>query len=84
MTTMIQPRAKQSSEPNDSTSKRTVLTGHSRQGIPRSGEAEPPEEALEFCEAPERGQAIQEEAPDAGDGRNYHDDRELKHGRSRG
>jgi hypothetical protein len=47
-------------------------------------EDEPLEEACEVCEAPEKDQRFQTEAPDAGAGHFYHDDREFKHGRSRG
>jgi hypothetical protein len=47
-------------------------------------EDEPLEEAFEDTEAPESGARIDLEAPDAGEGSLYHDDREFKHGRSRG
>jgi hypothetical protein len=47
-------------------------------------EDEPPEEACEVDEAPEKDQRFPTEAPDAGAGHFYHDDREFKHGRSRG
>jgi hypothetical protein len=47
-------------------------------------EDEPLEEACEVCEAPENDQRFHTEAPDAGAGHFYHDDRELRHGRSRG
>jgi hypothetical protein len=45
---------------------------------------EPLEEAFEDSEPPEIGARLHLEAPDAGEGHFYHDDRELKHGRSRG
>jgi hypothetical protein len=47
-------------------------------------EDEPLEEAFEDCETPESGGRPHLEAPDAGEGHFYHDDREFKHGRSRG
>ena len=47
-------------------------------------EDEPLEEAFEDTEAPESRARIDLEAPDAGEGSLYHDDREFKHGRSRG
>jgi hypothetical protein len=47
-------------------------------------EDEPLEEAFEDSEPPESGARSHLEAPDAGDGHLYHDDREFKHGRSRG
>ena len=47
-------------------------------------EDEPLEEALEDSEPPESGARPYLEAPDAGEGHFYHDDREFKHGRSRG
>jgi len=47
-------------------------------------EDEPLEEAFEDSEPPESGSRTHLEAPDAGDGHLYHDDREFKHGRSRG
>lgn len=47
-------------------------------------EYEPLEEASEDCEAPERGAQLHLEAPDAGEPQFPHDDRELRHGRSRG
>jgi len=47
-------------------------------------EDEPLEEAFEDSEPPESGARPHLEAPDAGDGHLYHDDREFKHGRSRG
>ena len=47
-------------------------------------EDEPLEEAFEDSEPPESGAGPHLEAPDAGDGHLYHDDREFKHGRSRG
>jgi hypothetical protein len=47
-------------------------------------EDEPLEEAFEDSEPPESGAGPRREAPDAGDGHLYHDDREFKHGRSRG
>ena len=47
-------------------------------------EDEPPEEACEIDEAPENDQRLHTEAPDAGAGHFYHDDREFRHGRSRG
>jgi hypothetical protein len=47
-------------------------------------EDEPLEEAFEDSETPESGGRPHLEAPDAGDGHLYHDDREFKHGRSRG
>lgn len=45
---------------------------------------EPLEEAFEIGEAPEREARLRTEAPDAGDAHFYHDDREFRHGRSRG
>jgi hypothetical protein len=84
MPTMIQIRAKRTSDSKSSAPTRTALTEHSHTGIPRGGEVEPPEEAFQLCEAPEQRQPFQAEAPDAGDGRNYYEDREFKHGRSRG
>jgi hypothetical protein len=47
-------------------------------------EDEPLEEACEVCEAPEKDQRFHTEAPEAGAGHFYHDDREFRHGRSRG
>jgi hypothetical protein len=47
-------------------------------------EDEPLEEAFEDSEPPESGARPHLEAPDAGEGHFYHDDREFKHGRSRG
>jgi hypothetical protein len=47
-------------------------------------EDEPLEEAFEDCEPPDSGSRFHREAPDAGSGHLYHNDRELKHGRSRG
>jgi len=47
-------------------------------------EDEPLEEACEAGEAPENDQRFHTEAPDAGEGHFYHDDREFRHGRSRG
>jgi hypothetical protein len=81
---MIQPRAKKSFDPQANAPKTTALSGHSHREIPKTTEVEPPEDALQMCEAPERRQPWQQEAPDAGDGRNYHDDRGFTHGRSRG
>ncbi len=72
----------------DLSSQRSVSTAE----VPRSSyrnkpvrrEDEPLEEAYEVCEAPENDQRCHTEAPDAGDGHFYHDDREFRHGRSRG
>ena len=47
-------------------------------------EDEPLEEAFEDCEAPEKDQGFHLEAPDSGEGHFYHDDREFRHGRSKG
>jgi hypothetical protein len=47
-------------------------------------EDEPLEEAFEDSEPPESGARHHVEAPDAGAGNLYHDDREFRHGRSRG
>ncbi len=47
-------------------------------------EDEPLEEACEAGEAPENEERFHTEAPDAGEGHLYHDDREFRHGRSRG
>jgi hypothetical protein len=47
-------------------------------------EDEPLEEAFEDSEPPESGARPHPEAPDAGAGYLYHDDREFRHGRSRG
>jgi hypothetical protein len=49
-----------------------------------SRELEPPEQALQVCEAPELGQQAHTEAPDAGKGRDDSHDHEFRHGRSRG
>jgi hypothetical protein len=51
---------------------------------PLRREYEPLEEAFEDSEAPERNTQVHVEAPDAGERQFPHDDRELKHGRSRG
>jgi hypothetical protein len=51
---------------------------------PLRREYEPLEEASEGCEAPERGERLHLEAPDAGEPQFSHDDREFRHGRSRG
>jgi hypothetical protein len=45
---------------------------------------EPLEEAFEDSEPPESRARPHGEAPDAGAGHFYHDDREFRHGRSRG
>jgi hypothetical protein len=52
----------------------------------RSGrrEYEPPEESYEDSEGPEQRARLHVEAPDAGEPQVSHDDRELRHGRSRG
>jgi hypothetical protein len=47
-------------------------------------EPEPLEEAFDYCEAPERGAQSDREAPDAGEAQFLYDDREFRHGRSRG
>ena len=75
----------------------TALDGTSKNSVPTTEEArssfrlerlrredEPLEEAFEDCEPPDSGSRFHQEAPDAGSGHFYHDDRELKHGRSRG
>jgi hypothetical protein len=62
----------------------TELPGSSYQTRPFRREYEPLEEAVEDGEAPERGTRLRVEAPDAGEPRFPHDDRELRHGRSRG
>jgi hypothetical protein len=51
---------------------------------PLRREYEPLEEAFEDGEAPERSTRLRVEAPDAGEPQFSHDDRELRHGRSRG
>ncbi len=56
----------------------------SYRNTPVRREDEPLEEAYEVCEAPENDQRFHTEAPDAGERHFYHDDRELRHGRSRG
>jgi hypothetical protein len=61
-----------------------VSAGNSYQVRPLRREYEPPEEAIEDSEAPERGTRLRVEAPDAGEPQFSHDDRELRHGRSRG
>jgi hypothetical protein len=58
--------------------------GGSYQVRPTRREYEPPEEAIEDSEAPEQGTRLRVEAPDAGEPQFPHDDRELRHGRSRG
>ena len=51
---------------------------------PLRREYEPPEEAFEDGEAPERSIQVRVEAPDAGEPQFLYDDREFRHGRSRG
>jgi hypothetical protein len=75
----------------------SALDGNSKNSVPTTEEPrssyrwerfrredEPLEEALEDSEPPEGGARFHPEAPDAGSGHLYPDDRELKHGRSRG
>ena len=77
---------------NSSAVERSSQSGVSTIEQPRSSyrmkpvrrEDEPLEEAFEDSEAPESGARLDLEAPDAGEGHFYHDDREFKHGRSRG
>ena len=73
---------------NSSDFERSRAGGFATSQEPRSHSArredEPLEEAFEDTEAPESGARFDLEAPDAGEGSLYHDDREFKHGRSRG
>ncbi len=82
---------------NPETIHSSALDGSSRSGLattererstyrmqPVRREDEPLEEAFEDSEPPESGVREDLEAPDAGQGYVYHDDREFKHGRSRG
>jgi hypothetical protein len=61
-----------------------VSAGRSYQVRPLRREYEPLEEAVEDSEAPERGTRLRVEAPDAGEPQLAYDDREFRHGRSRG
>ena len=77
---------------NSSTVERSPQSGASATEQARSSyrlkpvrrEDEPLEEAFEDSEPPESGAQPHLEAPDAGDGNLYHDDRGFRHGRSRG
>ncbi len=62
----------------------TGLSGHSFPVRPIRREYEPLEDAVADGEAPEQRTQVRVEAPDAGDPQFPHDDREFKHGRSRG
>ena len=62
----------------------TEIPDGSYQMRPLRREYEPPEEAVEDSEAPERGTRLRVEAPDAGEPQFSYDDREFRHGRSRG
>jgi hypothetical protein len=70
-----------SSQGNVSTDEEARSTFRMR---PVRREYEPLEEASEDCEAPERDTKLHMEAPDAGEPQFPHDDRGLRHGRSRG
>ena len=60
------------------------LTGASFPLRPSRREFEPLEEAVADSEAPEQRTQTQVEAPDAGEPQFPYDDREFRHGRSRG
>jgi hypothetical protein len=68
--------------PNRPAGAEDVLSSYSMRALRR--EYEPLEEACEDSEAPERNMQVRVEAPDAGEPQFPHDDRELRHGRSRG
>ena len=87
MTALFIPKAAHLSDlrhSSQSTGLETEPRRFSTVGTRTQHELEPPERALQVCEPPELGVKDHVEAPDAGEGRDYPDDRDLRHGRSRG
>ncbi len=87
MSVLIKPEKMNSSvldgvSPNRVAGAEEARLSHSMRPLRR--EYEPLEEAFEDSEAPERGILVRVEAPDAGEPQFPHDDREFRHGRSRG
>jgi len=86
MATMIKPKPRVSSDLRMSSPASVPETVQPRfsAGVSHNGhEAEPPERAVQAREAPEYGLKCPPEAPDAGKGGVFPDDRHFRHGRSR-